>query len=145
VVQLIDPSGVFEEIYTIVKNSVEYDVFVAEIPEDDSLKYFDNGLMKPFTVLYFGGPIRASKDHHLNDSSRDTTIIYVTVECYAARAFDAIKSKGHIIDVLTHSKGDDFTQPILSGSMSYSRSSNTIRPTQYVESFSVISYSNLSS
>jgi hypothetical protein len=142
---LINPTSVFEQIKNAVSDAVGYSVYVAEIPEDKSLEYYENGLMKPFVVLYFGGPIRASQDHHLNDSSRDTTILYVTVESYAARAWDAVQAKGHLVDVLTHITGDNFTRPVLSGSMSYSRASNTVRPTQYIEAFSIITYSNLSS
>jgi len=140
---LINPAPVFQAITEAIKSSVGYKVYVSEIPADDSLEYYDNGLMKPFAVLYFGGPVRASGDHHLNDSSKDTTILYVTVESYAGRAWDAVQAKGHLVEVITSLRGENYTKPVLTGSMSYSRSSNTVRPTQYVESFSVTTYSNL--
>lgn len=142
----LNPTPVFRQIENKIKSLVQIPVYVAEIPPDDSLTYDGvTGLMNPFIVLYFGGPIRAAGDHHLNSSRADTTILYVTVECFGARAVDALDIKGLLIDELVDFQGDDFSALILGGSLQYSRSSNTVRPTQYVEAQSFTTRSNLSS
>lgn len=142
----LNPYPVFRSIEALVKDAIpNTPVYISEIPEDKSLTYdADTGLMNPFVVLFFGGPIRAASDHSLCSSRRDTTILYVTVSCFAARSWDAIELKGLLIDSLAGARGNDFSELITGGSLSFSRSSNTVRPTQYIEEQSFTCRSNLS-
>lgn len=141
----LDPMPVYRQVEVVARSSSAAPIYVAEIPDDDALEYTPDGMLKPFVVLYFGGPIRSAGDHSLVSSRNDTTILYFTVECYAGREWDAVSLKGHFLDVLCGLTGDDFSELILNGSMSYSRSSNKVRPTMYVETFALTCRSNLSS
>lgn len=140
----LDPTPVYKAVEAKVRSATAAPVYISEIPEDESLEYTPDGMLRPFVVLYFGGPIRAANDHSLVSSRNDTTILYFTVECYAGREWDAVKLKGILVDALCGLTGNDFGELILNGSMSYSRSSNKVRPTLYVESFALTCRSNLS-
>jgi hypothetical protein len=127
----------------IVAANSHIPVFTSEVPEDSTIVY-TNGLFTPFVVLYFGGPIRAARDHSLVSTRNDMTIVYCTAEVYAPRADTAAVIKDSLIDLLTGYSPTDCGELTLEGGLAYSRASNTVRPTQYIESTAWSARSNLS-
>ena len=86
----INPTPVFQAIEQHIKSTTDCAVHLSKIPEDESLTYDeDTGLVEPFIVMYFGGPIRAAGDHNLCDYRHDTTSLYITVDCYSGRYWDS--------------------------------------------------------
>ena len=73
----------------------------------------------------------------------DSHVVFLTVTAYAAKAADAEAIKGLFIDRLLGLKVDDTTELQLGGGMAYSRSSNTIRPTQFLAAQSFQAITNL--
>lgn len=118
-------------------------VFESEVPEDADIPY-PNGLFSPFYVVYFGGPIRAARDRGLVSTRNDTTIVYCTVEVYAPKASTAALLKDRLVDLITGFTPTDCGEMTLEGGLAYSRASNTVRPTQYIDSTSWTTRSNLS-
>lgn len=123
--------------------AIGFKVFIAEVPEDKEIKV-TNGLFTPFFAIYFGGPIRAAGDHHIVDSAKDSTIVYCTIEAYAARSSEALEMKNRVITSLTGKRPPDCGQLTLEGGMTYSRATNEVRPTMYIESTVFSTRSNLS-
>lgn len=144
-----NPTEVFNDWERICKES-PYAVYVAEIPEDSALGYDEYGTMKPFVVLYFGGPIPSASDRGIVSAKYDTTILHLTVECYAARSGDSRAIKGYFIDkLLGHTSVDDEGTTLASelsflASGQYTRASNAVRPTQYIDAVAFECRSNLS-
>ena len=126
----VNPTGVFSAWFNEI-DKLPYKVYRSEIPEDDALEYDARGTMKPFIVVEFGGPVRSARDHGIVSVRYDSHVVFLTVTAYAAKAADAEAIKGLFIDRLLGLKVDDTTELQLGGGMAYSRSSNTIRPTQF--------------
>ena len=142
----IDPTPVFQAIEQHIRNNTNCAVHMSKIPEDKALTYDGStGLVEPFIVLYFGGPIRAAGDHNLYDYRNDTTNLYVTVDCTSGRYWDSQLLKGHMLEMLTGFKTDDSSPLCPGGGLTYDRASNAVRPTLYVASQSFTCRSNLSS
>ncbi len=142
----INPTPVFQAIEQHIKSTTDCAVHLSKIPEDESLTYDeDTGLVEPFIVMYFGGPIRAAGDHNLCDYRHDTTNIYITVDCYSGRYWDSQLLKGHTLEMLTGFKTDDSSPLCPGGGLNFDRASNAVRPTLYVASQSFTCRSNLSS
>lgn len=144
----VDPTAVFEAWEAQIRNSFPFPVYVSELPEDDELQFDSRGTMTPYIVLSFGGPVRSAGGRGIVSTRRDSQIVFLTVEVYAPTSDIARKLKGKIIDALlgyrVFSGGDQITGELtFSGGMSYSRSSNTIRPTQYIEAQSFQTVTNL--
>ena len=141
----LNPTPTFEDVQRQIESLVQYPVYVAEIPADKSL-VFDKqtGIMQPFVVLSFGGPIRAALDRGLVSARYDTTILYITVDAYAGRAKDAETIKGYLFENLTGFVPKDASELVPTGGMTYSRSSNSTRPTQYIAALSFECRGNLS-
>ena len=142
----INPTPVFQAIEQHIKSTTDCAVHLSKIPEDESLTYDeDTGLVEPFIVMYFGGPIRAAGDHNLCDYRHDTTNLYITVDCYSGRYWDSQLLKGHTLEMLTGFKTDDSSPLCPGGGLNFDRASNAVRPTLYVASQSFTCRSNLSS
>lgn len=118
-------------------------VYVGQVPEDSEIDWND-GLFDPFTIVYFGGPIRTGTDHHLTGTRNDTTFVYCTIEVSAPRADVAGLIKDKIIDLLTGFRPTDCGEMVLEGGGQFSRAANEVRPTVYIESTAFTARSNLS-
>lgn len=118
-------------------------VYADQVPEDKEINWQD-GLFDPFTVVFFGGPVRSAVDHHLTGTRNDTTLLYVTIEVNAPRADVAALIKDQIIDLLTGFRPTDCGEMVLEGGGQFSRSSNDTRPTVYIASTAFITRGNLS-
>ena len=141
----LDPTSVFDSIQAQVQEIVgKTKVYISEIPPDESVPTDSKGMMLPFIVMYFGGPIRSGSDRSLVNTRNDVSLLYVTIEVYAPTANLARSLKGKLVDGLTGFRTDEMSQVTLSGfGMSQSRASNTVRPTQYIETQAWQCYSNL--
>lgn len=142
----LDPTEVFLGISNEVKRIVgSTGVFVSEQPPDESLPRDATGTLLPYVALYFGGPVRAATDRSLVTTRKDSQILYLTVEVVAPVQEVAMRLKGKLLEELTGFKEGDMSELTVSGlSMSASRASNKIRPTQYIEMQSWQCRSNLS-
>lgn len=138
----VNPTGVFNAWFNEI-DKLPYKVYRSEIPEDDALEYDARGTMKPFIVVEFGGPVRSARDHGIVSVRYDSHVVFLTVTAYAAKSADAEAIKGLFIDRLLGLKVDDTTELQLGGGMAYSRSSNTIRPTQFLAAQSFQAITNL--
>ena len=119
------------------------DTYVSEVPEDKDVVW-NNGLFSPYVVLYFGGPVRAAGDRSIVSTRYDTTIVYCTVEVYAPKAGTASIIKNNLIDLLTGFRPTDCGELATEGGFAFSKASNVVRPTQYIESVGFSARSNLS-
>lgn len=117
-------------------------LYVSEVPEDDQINW-NNGLFSPYIVLSFGGPIRSARDKGIVSTKYDTTILYCTVEVYAPRSDDAALIKDDVVKRLTGFRPTDCGEMVLEGGLAYSRASNDVRPTIYVESTAFTTRGNL--
>lgn len=117
--------------------------YTSEVPEDNTVAW-NNGLFAPYVVLYFGGPIRAAGDHSLVSTKYDTTIVYCTIEAYAPVASTAGLIKDNLVTLLVGFYPTDCGELTLEGGFAFSKASNVIRPTQYVDSVGFSARSNLS-
>lgn len=142
----LNPSQVFANIEAKVREVLgKTPVYLAEIPADDQLPMDKNGIMLPFVALYFGGPIRSVRDRNLVSVRRDVNILYLTAEIFAPTAEIARQIKGQLVEELTGFQEGDMSELSLSGlSLSNTRASNVVRPTQFIEMQSWQCMSNLS-
>ena len=142
----LNPKPTYDSVKQLVESLVQYPVYIAEIPTDKSLVFSKKtGLMHPFVVLSFGGPIRAAMDRGLVSAKHDVTILYISLDVYAGRADDAEEIKGYLFEHLTGFVPVGASELVPTGGMSYSRSSNSTRPTQYIAALSFECRGNLSS
>lgn len=141
----LDPTSVFDSILNKTKEIMgNTPVYVAEIPPDEKIPTDSRGNMIPFVSLSFGGPIRSASDRNLVSVRRDVNILYVTADIFAPTATIARQVKGRLIEGLTGFAEGDMTELTLTGlSLSLTRASNVVRPTQYVEMQSWQCRSNL--
>lgn len=141
----LDPTPVFVAIRDRVQEIMgKTEVYENEIPPDSAIPTNSQGLMKPFVVLYYGGPIRSGRDRSLVTTRRDLILLYITIEVYAPSAQLARELKGKLVEELTGMRTDDMSELTLSGfGMSQSRASNTVRPTMYIETQAWQCFSNL--
>ena len=138
----VDPTPVFEDFIAKVKAIVApIQVFEGEVPEDSALPV-QNGKLLPYIVVYTGGPIRSGRDHHIVNSRHDTTILFFTVQAHAPRADVARHYKGKIAE-LAGEKLVNSGELLLSGGTIYSRASNEVRPTTYIDEVAFTTRSNL--
>ena len=139
----VNPSSTFKDIRSQIESLVNYKVFTAEMPEDESLELDSHGVMKPFIVVYFGGPVRSAKDRGLISAKYDSTVLFITIEAFAANADAAIDIKGYLLENLTGWIPEGATELVPMGGMTYSRAGTKVRPTQYIEATSFQCFSNL--
>ena len=138
----VDPTASFQDIHDKLASISAIPVFESEMPEDKSLQYDAKGVMKPFYVVYYGGPIRGGTGRSLVSTRRDSYILYVTIEAVAARARDASVMKGKVIDKMLGYLPYDCTELQIRTSSAYSKGANDLRPTQYIETVTFTCYSN---
>lgn len=123
-------------------NFTNTDVYTSEVPEDGDINW-NNGLFSPYLVVFFGGPIRSARDKGIVSTRFDTTILYCTVEVYAPVADTAAFLKDKVVDVLTGFRPPDCGEMVLEGGLAYSKASNEVRPTQYIDSTAFTTRGNL--
>ena len=139
---MINPTEAFQDVRDELE-SLGLAVYHAQVPEYEDLPR-SNGVMLPFLVVYNGGPVHGSGSHHIVGTRNDTTVLFWTVSVYAARASEAELYKGKVVNLLAGFRPTDTGELVLTGGMAYSRASNTVRPTLYIEEVSFNARSNLS-
>lgn len=139
----VNPVPVFDDFEAKIKAVVApLQVFDAEVPDDKHIPMQD-GKMVPFVAMFTGGPIRSGRGHHIVSNKYDTTILFFTVQVYAPRSDIARTYKGRIVE-LAGTRLVDSGELTLAGGNTFSRASNEVRPTMYVEEVQFTVRSNLS-
>lgn len=138
----LNPTPVFDDFEAKLKALVSpVQVFVAEVPEGDNIP-MQGGKSVPFVAMYTGGPIRSGRDHHIVSNKYDTTVLFFTVQVYAPTAQIARYWKGKITE-LGGVRLVDSGELTLAGGNTYTRASNEVRPTTYIEEVQFTVRSNL--
>lgn len=140
----VNPTQVFEAFDAAVKEVVApIQVFVAQVPEDANLP-IQGGKLLPYVATYSGGPIRAAGGHHIVGSRNDVTVLFWTVQVWAPTIQIARFYKGKITELAGRVLVDS-SELVLAGGNTFTRSSNEVRPTQYVEEVQFTTRSNMQS
>ena len=140
---MIDPTQAYEDVIERLRDNLSIKVYETQVPEDSELEY-SNGIPLPFAVVYTGAPTRAARGRHITNSRNDTTLLTWVIATYGARPSEARLYKGQVINLLTGWTPSDCGEMTLDGGWTYSRSSNSVRPTQFIEEVAFMARSNLS-
>lgn len=100
-------------------------VFVSEIPDDLATPAF------PYVVIYFGGPVRSARDHHISSTRNDTTIGYCTVQVVSETDTSARDVNDRIRNALVGHRPPDCGEMVLEGGIARSNGNNEVKPTRY--------------
>lgn len=106
------------------------EVHDTEVPPDDELQYV-NGIMSPYYVVMFGGPVRAARGKSITGVRDHVTILYCTVQCVAPDSNGRNHLIDGVIDTLTGYRPPECGEMILEGGMAYTNGNTTVRPTKY--------------
>jgi hypothetical protein len=138
---MLDPTAAIDAINQQL-GTVGIDVYEAQVP-DDRLNPTADGVMLPFYVTRFGGPVRAARGRNITTVRHHVNVMFLTVACMAADP-EALKwIYGQAINVLTGYVPPDSGELILEGGLSYSEGSSTVRPTRYLKDISYTFRTNL--
>ena len=140
----LNPYELEESILAQVKSLFPKEVYEDDIPEDDSLEYDSRGTLVPFAIIEYGDLTRLRADRGLVSARQDTYLYFFTVTIVTGRANDTKKMMGKMIDGLIGFRPVDGGEITPRGSMKFSRSSTTNRPTQYLRSATFQCVTNLS-
>jgi hypothetical protein len=124
-------------------NTLAPEFYDSEVPDEVQIVVTD-GLFKPYGVVYFGGPLRDSRDHHITSTRNDTTVLYCTVQVIAARASEARTVRNQVVQLMAGYRPPDCGEMILEGGMSYSRAADNELPQHYLREVAFSMRSNLS-
>lgn len=100
-------------------------VFISEVPSDLPTP------QAPYVVIYFGGPIRAGRDHHITSTRNDTTISYCTVQVVSETDTSARDVNDLIRNALVGHRPPDCGEMVLEGGLARSNGTNEVKPTRY--------------
>lgn len=114
-----------DDIVATVKAATNPRVFVSEVPTDIPTPQY------PYTVIYFGGPVRSARDHHITSTRNDTNIGYCTVEVVSTTDTSARDVNDRIRNALVGHRPPDSGEMVLEGGLAQSRGSDEVRPTLY--------------
>lgn len=138
---MLDPAAAIDAI-TARLRTVGVEVYDAQVP-DEWLNPTDNGIMLPFYVVRFGGPVRAARGRSITTSRDHVNIMFLTVACMAAEP-EALKwLYGQALNVLTGFVPPDSGELILEGGLSYSEAISTVKPSRYLKDISFTFRTNL--
>ena len=140
----LNPYELEESILAQVKSLFPKEVYEDDIPEDDSLEYDSRGTLVPFAIIEYGDLTRLRADRGLVSARQDTYLYFFTVTIVTGRANDTKKTMGKMIDGLIGFRPVDGGEITPRGSMKFSRSSTTNRPTHYLRSATFQCVTNLS-
>lgn len=99
-------------------------VYVSEVPDN-----VDPG--DPYIVVYFGDPIRAADDHHLENVRWDSMIGYFTVQVISKTDAAANAIKNRVKSALVGFRPYDSDAIVAEGGVSRSRSATESVPKMY--------------
>lgn len=133
-----------EDIATLMKTNLVPTVYDTEIPPATTVAY-TNGIMDPYYVVTFGGPVRASQGRGIVSTRNDVTMLYCTVSCVAPDITGRNYLVDAAIDLLTGYKPVDSGEMVLDGGLQYSNAYADVRPVKYYKDLSFIFRSNLTS
>lgn len=111
-------------------------VFITEVPPNVPTPAY------PYVLLYFGGPIRAGRDHHLTSTRNDTLVSYCTAQVVSATDESATDVADLIRDSLVGFRPSDSGEMVLE-MMSYSNATTNPQPTQYTQEIGLSYRTNL--
>jgi hypothetical protein len=111
-------------------NTLPQEFYDTEVP-DGVTPPVSGTLVKPYGVVYFGGPVRTGTDRHLTSSRNDTNTGFCTVQIVAQRAGDVRSVADRVTDLMTGYIPPDAGEMTLAGSMGYSSARNETGPTMY--------------
>lgn len=118
-------TGPFEDAIKARVQSVTPRVFVSEVPPDEPTPAM------PYVILYFGGPIRSGRDHHITSVRNDTQIGYCTAQVISKTDTSARDVNNLVRNALVGYRPPDCGEMIPGGGLAYSNGSNDVRPTKY--------------
>jgi hypothetical protein len=113
-------------------------VFVSEVPDGIPTP------QSPYVVIYFGGPVRSARDHHITSTRNDLTIGYCTVRVISETDKSARDVNNRIRDALVGHRPPDAGEMYLEGGLTYSNGSSTVAPTKFYRETGYSWSSNLS-
>lgn len=102
-----------------------------------------NGVVKPYIVLTFGGPIRAARDRGIVASKHDTSLVWCLAECVSNDLSVARKLKFDVLGALVDFEPDNSGAMVLDGGYSYTRAQTNAIPLRYVETARLVFHHNL--
>lgn len=100
-------------------------VWISQVPSDLPTPEM------PYVVIFFGGPVRASSDHHITSTRNDTVIGYCTVQVISLTDKSARDVNNKIRNALVGFRPTDAGEMVTEGGLAYSRGSNDVKPTTY--------------
>jgi hypothetical protein len=118
-------TGPYEDDIKATVQGVISRVFISEVPGDLPTPAF------PYVVIYFGGPIRSGRDHHITSTRNDTTISYCTVQVVSETDTSARDVNDRIRNALVGHRPPDCGEMVLEGGLARSNGTNEVKPTRY--------------
>lgn len=120
------------------------------IPNIDIIDTHDDvtmigGVVKPYIILTFGGPVRAARDRGIVGSARDTNVMWVMLECVSNDRNVARDLKVKAMSALVDLEPSDSGRLTLDGGNSYTFAKTTSVPLRFVENLRFSFHHNLSS
>ena len=140
----LDVFDLEESILTKVKSLFPKKVYEDDIPQDDSLEYDERGTLVPFAIIEYGDLTRLRADRGIVSVRQDSYLYFFTVTVVTGRAKDTKRLMGKLTDGLIGFRPYDGGEITPRGSLKFSRSSTTNRPTQYIRSATFQCLTNLS-
>lgn len=140
----LDVFDLEESILTKVKSLFPKKVYEDDIPQDDSLEYDERGTLVPFAIIEYGDLTRLRADRGVVSVRQDSFLYFFTVTVVTGRANDTKRLMGKLTDGLIGFRPYDGGEITPRGSLKFSRSSTTNRPTQYIRSATFQCLTNLS-
>lgn len=140
----LDVFDLEESILTKVKSLFPKKVYEDDIPQDDSLEYDERGTLVPFAIIEYGDLTRLRADRGIVSVRQDSYLYFFTVTVVTGRANDTKRLMGKLTDGLIGFRPHDGGEITPRGSLKFSRSSTTNRPTQYLRSATFQCLTNLS-
>lgn len=113
-------------------------VYISEVPSDTPTPDM------PYVVIYFGGPIRGARDHHITSSRNDTMIGYCTVRVTSSTDTSARDVNNAIRNALAGHIPPDCGEMIVEGGLTYSNGTSTVKPSSYFRETGYTYRTNLS-
>lgn len=137
----LDPTPAIDAIVAELE-TIGIDVYETQVP-DGRLNPTDNGIILPFYVVRWGGPVRAARGRNITTSRDHVNIIFLTVACMAGEETAMKWAYGQALDTLTGFIPPDSGELILEGGLSYSEGISTVKPTRYLKDISFTFRTNL--
>lgn len=118
-----------DDILSRMRTNLVPEVYDTEVTDDDVT--YVNGIMSPYYVVMFGGPVRAARGKSITTVRHHVTILYCTVTCVAPDANGRNYLIDSVVDLLTGYAPPECGEMILEGGMAYTNGNTTVRPTKY--------------